>query len=131
MGLSERLDAEAPLLATAFPDVELDITGRSLIIPSHPLAESWSLAKTPVLVQIPTGYPTTPPDNICVDAELRLRGGATPSNTMGIRDIAGRKWLQFSYHIEQADWRPHPDVAVSDTLVTYLTGALRRLEEAN
>ncbi|MDF1598041.1 MAG: hypothetical protein P1T08_18370 [Acidimicrobiia bacterium] len=64
-------------------------------------------------------------------ADLRLANGATPANTMGIREIADRSWLQFSYHIEAADWRPQPDLSQSDTLVTYLVGALHRLEEVN
>ena len=131
MGLSDRLTAEQRLLTKTFKRLELDVEGRVLIIPEHPLGDGWNLAATPVLVEIPPGYPTTPPDNICVTADLRLANGATPANTMGTREIAGRSWLQFSYHIEAADWQPQPDLSPSDTLVTYLVGALRRLEEVN
>lgn len=131
MGLHERLCAELPLLRAAFDRIELDIHERLLTMPDHRLGEGWSLPETPVLVEIPIGYPTTPPDNICVAADLRLEGGVMPSNTMGVKDIAGREWLQFSYHIEIADWKPHPDLSRSDTLVTYLEGALGRLEEAD
>ena len=125
------LSAEGPLLAATFEGIELDIDGLVMTIPCHPLGSGWNLPDTPVLVEIPAGYPTTPPDNICATAELRLPNGVTPSSTMGIRKIAGRRWLQFSYHIEPADWQPHPDLDQSDTLVTYLVGALRRLEEAS
>ena len=131
MGLAERLAAEQPSLTKVFEGLDLDVAGRVLIIPEHPLGDGWNLSVTPVLVEVPPQYPTTPPDNICVSDDLRLANGATPANTMGIRVIAGRSWLQFSYHIEAADWRPHPDVSLSDTLVTYLVGALCRLEEAN
>ena len=131
MELAERLAAEQPLLTKAFERLELDVAGRVLVIPEHRLGDGWNLMATPVLVEIPPGYPTTPPDNICVTSDLRLANGATPANTMGIREIAGRSWLQFSYHIEAGDWRPHPDLSLSDTLVTYLVGALGRLAEAN
>ncbi len=131
MGLAERLTVEQPLLTKTFEGLELDVAGRVLIIPDHPLGDGWNLTVTPVLVEIPPGYPTTPPDNICVTADLRLANGATPANTMGIREIADRSWLQFSYHIEAADWRPQSDLSQSDTLVTYLVGALHRLEEPN
>ena len=131
VGLTERLLAEKPLLATTFDGLHLYIAERVIIIPKHLLGAGWSIPHTSVLVEIPLAYPTTPPDNICVDVQLRLANGATPGNTMGTREIAGRSWQQLSYHIEPADWRPHPDLTQSDTLVTYLAGALRRLEEAN
>jgi hypothetical protein len=127
--LDQRLKAEEGLLRAAFGLVELDIPGRLVILPARPLGCGWSVPETPVLVEVPQAYPTTPPDNLCVSAELRLENGSTPANSMGIRSIAGRDWLQFSYHIESSDWRPHADLGKSDTIVTYLLGALRRLEE--
>lgn len=125
----DRVAAEAPLLEATFTDVEVDLVGRTVIVRQHPLGPGWSLDATDVLVEIREGYPTVPPDNICVDAGLKLASGALPGSVMGERELNCRVWMQFSYHLEPGDWNPHPDLTLSDTLVTYLLGALTRLED--
>jgi len=125
----DRLAAELPLLEATFTDVEVDLERRTVILRGYPLGPGWSLDKTDVLVEIREGYPTVPPDNICVEAGLRLASGAMPGNVMGERQLHSRAWIQFSYHVEPGDWNPHSDLELSDTLVTYLLGALTRLED--
>ena len=42
---------------------------------------------------------------------------------------AGREWLQLSWHIDAADWRPSANPREGSNLVTYLIGALSRFED--
>lgn len=125
----ERLEQERPLLE-AFPSVLLDVEAGVVIVRSHRLPPGWSHEETDVLVEIPEKYPSAPPDNVCARPDLTLADGRMPQNHQGHRQIAGRGWLQFSYHVEPSDWHPDVDLARSSTLVDYLHGALSRFEEA-
>jgi hypothetical protein len=126
----KRLEQERPLLAQAFPTADLDIDIGVVIVRGHILPPGWSHHETDALVEIPAKYPSTPPDNICARPELTLADGRVPGSNQGHRDIAGGRWLQFSYHVDAADWRTDVDLAKSSTLVDYLHGALTRFEEA-
>lgn len=126
----ERLEAERSLLNGAFPTAKLDIDAGVVVIQGHRLPAGWSHEDSDVLVEIPEKYPFTAPDNICARPDLTLKGGGLPGNNQGHPEIAGRRWLQFSYHVEAADWHADADLAKSSTLVDYLCGALGRFEEA-
>lgn len=112
-----------------FPTAVLDVDASVVLVQGHKLPDGWSHAETDVLVEIPAKYPSTPPDNVCCRPDLTLANGRVPENNQGLRDIVGRQWLQFSYHVDAADWRPDVDLANSSTLVDYLHGALTRFEE--
>lgn len=126
----ERLEQERPLLVRAFPTAVLDVDNSVVIVPAHRLPPGWSHDETDILVEIPPKYPSTPPDNVCARSDLTLTSGQSPQNNQGYRDIAGRRWLQFSYHVDPSEWRPNADLTTSSTLVDYLHGALTRFEEA-
>lgn len=129
--LAERLAQEEPLLRQAFPAATLDAGRLTLTLPGHRLPAGWSRTRTEVLVSIPVNYPAGQPDNVCVRPDLTLTGGAAPGNCQGIQLHAGRPWLQLSYHVHPADWRPRADPAAGSTLADYLAGALTRLDEAS
>lgn len=126
-----RLHQEQSILEQAFPTAQLDVDAGLLILRGHRLPPGWTHEETDVLIEVPEQYPSTPPDNVCARSDLMLAGGGTPANNQGQRDIAGQRWLQFSYHVEPSDWRPHADVRQSSTLVDFLHGALTRFEEAS
>lgn len=126
----ERLEQERPLLEQTFPSAHLDVEARVVILTGHRLPPGWSHADTDVLIEIPDKYPSTPPDNVCARPDLTLADGRKPQNNQGHRQIAGRRWLQFSYHVEPSGWRPDVTLARSTTLADYLHGALARFEEA-
>jgi hypothetical protein len=127
--LAERLVQEEPLLRQAFPKATIDSEALVVILPDHPLPAGWSHDYTDVLFAIPLNYPAGQPDNICARPDLILTGGATPGNSQGIQQHAGRPWLQFSYHVDPNDWRPHADAARGSNLADYLVGALSRFQE--
>lgn len=129
--LAERLAREEPLLRQAFPDATIDSADLVVVLHDHPLPPGWSHGRTDVLFAIPLNYPAGQPDNICARPDLTLASGAVPGNSQGIQQHAGRPWLQFSYHVDPADWRPHAEVARGSNLADYLAGALRRFQEAS
>lgn len=127
--LSARLAEEDALLRKAFPAARIDQEALVVILCDHPLPPGWSHDKTDILFAIPANYPAGQPDNVCARPDLTLAGGASPGNNQGQQTYAARSWLQFSYHVEPADWRPTVDASVGSNLVEYLTGALTRFEE--
>jgi hypothetical protein len=129
--LAERLAQEEPLLRQAFPEATIDSDALVVILPDYPLPAGWSHDHTDVLFAIPLNYPAGQPDNVCARPDLTLADGATPGNSQGIQQHGGRSWLQFSYHIDPNDWRPHADAAKDSNLADYLAGALSRFQEAS
>jgi hypothetical protein len=95
------------------------------------LVPGWNRRSTPILIEIPIGYPTIPPDNFLTPADLRLADGRVPSNTMGIKTIDGSQWLAFSHHAEAGTWKAHAELSQSHTLVDYVAGVLERLRECS
>jgi hypothetical protein len=129
--LRERLAHEEPLLHRTFPTAVLDAETLTVTLAAHQLPPGWSQQRTEVLVAIPVNYPAGQPDNVCVRPDLTLTSGAAPGNCQGIQTHAGRPWLQLSYHVHPADWRPRADPEAGSTLADYLAGALTRLDEAS
>lgn len=129
--LAERLAQEVELLRQAFPKATIDSEALVVILHDHPLPTGWSHDHTDVLFAVPLNYPAGQPDNICARPDLTLAGGAMPGNSQGIQQHAGLPWLQFSYHIDPNDWRPHADAAKGSNLADYLAGALSRFQEAS
>ncbi len=127
--LRERLDAEAVILTEAFPTATIDAQTNTVTIVNHPLPPGWSHSSTDVLFSFPPNYPAGCPDNVCVRPDLRLARGELPANNQGVQVHAGREWLQLSWHIDAADWRPSANPREGSNLVTYLIGALSRFED--
>jgi len=99
-------------------------------IVDHALPPAYNKERTDVLVQIPPSLPAGHPDNFLTEPDLRLKNGSPPGNTGQGPAIAGRSWLQFSFHV-QGGWNPHPEPERGDNLLTYLLGVTRRLEEGS
>jgi hypothetical protein len=129
--LAERLTQEELLLRQAFPKATIGSQTLVVILPGYPLPAGWSHDHTDVLFAIPLNYPAGQPDNVCARPDLTLASGAVPGNSQGIQQHAGRPWLQFSYHIDPNDWRPHADASKGSNLADYLAGALSRFQEVS
>jgi hypothetical protein len=129
--LQNRLAQEELLLRRAFPNATIDREALVVVLTDHELPPGWSHDHTDVLFPIPANYPAGQPDNVCARPDLTLAGGAAPGNSQGIQTHAGKQWLQFSYHVDPNDWRPHAEPAVGSNLTDYLAGALTRFKEAS
>ena len=130
--LAERLAQEEPLLRQAFPKATIDTEALVVILPRPSPARRLVPRPHRRAVRHPAQLPRrTARNNVCARPDLTLVGGATPGNSQGIQQHAGRSSLLFSYHIDPNDWRPHADAAKGSNLANYLTGALSRFQEAS
>lgn len=125
----DRREQELALLRDKYGDIEVSPDLDWAIIPSWNLPPGWNKATTPLLIQIPPGYPTTPLYGFGVEPDLRLASGVEPTNATNTLSVAGRQWRQFSFSVE--DWRPHADLAQGHNLLTFLIGVDGRLRELN
>jgi hypothetical protein len=129
----DRRRKEVELVEATYGEVELGPDLSWIVIRRWQLPAGWNKANTAVLVNIPAGYPVTPPDNFCTDPDLRLANGSMPGNVMGVYEYAGHQWLQFSFHVvdSASEWHPHAELLDGHNLLTFLTGVKQRLEEAS
>lgn len=127
----ERCAAELKLVQARYGEIEVGPNADWVIIKRWLLPGGWNKPEIAVLVRIPPGYPITPPDNFYADDDLRLADGRVPGNASPNCTFGDRQWLQFSYHVEAADWRPQADLLQGHNLLTFLLGAAKRLSEAN
>jgi hypothetical protein len=127
--LAERLDLEEPVLQEAFPNARIDRAANAVILADHTLPPGWSHNTSDIAFAFPSNYPSGCPDNVCVRPDLTLANGQVAGNNQGIQTLAGRQWLQFSWHIDGADWAPTADARQGSNLATYLIGALTRFED--
>ncbi len=123
----ERIKREIKLVESNFGELEVDPNLRWFIVTRWYLVPGWNKKEVRVLLSIPPGYPTTPPDNFFTDTDLRIENGGLPERASIVNHDCGQQWLQFSYHIEASDWQPDKD----SNLVTFLLGVTKRLSEAN
>lgn len=126
--MAGRLDEELALVRKRHPTARLGPGDRSLLIDEWRLPSGWSSTQVRLMVVIPSGYPTTPPDNFYTTPDLVLAGGREPGNTSHV-DLEGARWRQFSYHVEASDWRPHAVVTEGHNLLTFLEAVEKRLSE--
>jgi hypothetical protein len=127
--VSDRIREEIRLVHAAYGKAAAGPDDSWVRLDDRDLAPGWNRSSAPILIQIPFGYPTVPPDNFFTPADLRLADGRVPSNTMGVKVIDGSWWLAFSHHAEAGTWKAHVDLFESHTLVDYVAGVLDRLQE--
>lgn len=128
--MKQRLERELAFVRQRYGEVEIGPSLDWFLIKRWPLDSAWAKGETQILVLLPGGYPTTPPDNFYADPDLRLADGSAPGNTSPV-SILGAQWLQFSFHVESGDWQPHADPERGHNLLTFLQGVARRLTEGS
>lgn len=121
---------ELKLVEEKYGELELGPNKEWFVIKSWPLSSGWNKPVVSVLVMIPPGYPTTPPDNFYVDNDLLLLDGRGPNSSTPNQNLAGRTWRQFSYHVH-SDWQPDADMLKGHNLLTFLLGVGKRLSEVD
>lgn len=127
--MDKRRKEEIELIQKNHGHLETGPSFEWVLIKNWQLPPGWNKPETNVLVFVPPGYPVTPPDNFFADNDLRLSSGRQPGNTTPNQSHQGSQWLQFSYHVEKADWKPHADILQGHNLLTFLTGVSKRLSE--
>ena len=125
-----RIDQELDILRKRYAKhVECGDNYQWIIIRDFVLPQGWNFQKTNIMFEIPSAYPVIPPDNFYVDEGLKIKAtnNSPGSYTEGVEKF-GKKWGQFSWHIER-EWRPHADPEKGDNLLTFVLRAERRLKE--
>ncbi|MDQ3779796.1 MAG: hypothetical protein M3354_04490 [Chloroflexota bacterium] len=125
----DRREQELTLIQAKYGEIDVSPDLDWAIILRWELPSGWNKATTALLLQIPPGYPTTPPYGFGVEPDLRLAGGDEPTNAAGTLSIAERQWRQFSFSVEE--WCPHANPTQGHNLLTFLAGVQGRLRELN
>jgi Prokaryotic E2 family E len=123
----ERRREEIKRLQSRYSAVEHGENLDWILFKEFPLPTGWNWQATPLLVIVPAGYPTTPPDNFYVRTGLRLGDGRVPGNYTENQSILGQSWGQFSFHAQA--WNHAGDIDSGDSLLTFMISVERRLEE--
>ncbi len=129
--MRNRVQQELEITRKGFEGVEAGPGFDWILIRDWALPDGWSVNRTSVLVLVPPGYPTVPPDNFYTGNDLRLSGGGLPQNVSPNQSVAGDLRLLFSYHLERGDWRPAIEPSDGHNLLTFLNGVGSRLGEAS
>jgi hypothetical protein len=130
--MQPRLKKELDLLRRAYPGFEFQASGQWLRVPRYALPTGWNRTETDIVIQVPPGYPATPPYGIYVPAGL-LCGGARPNN---YQEPAGNQppfpgsWGIFSWAPADGAWQvPNPETVGRANLLAYLRGIGQRFQE--
>jgi len=127
----ERRKKEFDLIRSKYGAVEAGPNLEWVRIDHYPLPPGWNKEEVALLILIRPGYPTTPPDNFLVDNDLRLENGELPGSISQGQSHLGQSWLQFSYHVDPADWNPGTNILDGHNLLTFLVGVEKRLSEVS
>lgn len=129
--MRERILREFDLVENRFGAIERGPNLDWFVVKSMGLITGWNKANSSILVVMPAGYPTIPPDNFYADSDLRLGSGSLPGNTSPDQQVVGRMMLLFSFHIEAGEWRPGPTAEDGHNLLTFMEGIRDRLRETS
>lgn len=128
--MRKRIVAEVDLIKRSYQSVETDPEFAWVVIKSIPLPDGWNCDQVDILFKIPSGYPTTAPDNFYADSKLRLVSGDRPNRAPNDESIGGRNWILFSFHFYEAgEWHPDAEIESGHNLLTYIEGIKGRLSE--
>ena len=126
----ERRKHEIELLRKKYGELEQGSNQDWILFKRFPMPPGWNRQVTELLLIIPPGYPTTPPDNFYVPNGLRIVADGSeklPSNYSENQTVLGGNWAQFSYHAQ--GWNPTPGPLEGDNLLTFMLAVERRLRE--
>jgi len=118
---------EITLLRDRFGELETGFNSEWILFRRFQLPPGWNRTVIEILVEVPPAYPQTPPDNFYVTEGLRTASGGTPGNYSEGVEKYGKRWAQFSYHVQ--DWSPSSDLLDGHNLLTFVLGVEQRLRE--
>lgn len=126
----ERILQEIQPLQNKYGALECGPNAEWILFKEFKLPPGWDREVTELLIIIPPGYPSTPPDNFFVPMGFKLASGAQVANYTEGPMYLEKQWGQFSYHID-GDWHPAADILGGDNLLSFTIKVLDRLKELN
>ena len=127
--MREELEEEFDAVKRQYGELTVDEESTWMIVEHYPLPPGWNKPETKILILIPSGYSTTPPDNFYTDDDLRLENENQALSASPGQNVAGGTWQQFSYHVQPGEWRPHAEPLRGDNLLTFMAAVGTRLSE--
>ena len=129
--MKNRRQDEINLLKKKHDKIDVDANYQWFIIRELVLSEGWNKHSTDLLVLMPSGYPNIPPDNFYTDHDLRVAAGNQLPNCTSQTNQLNQQWLQFSFHVDKATWKPHAEILQGHNLLTFVCGVVKRLSEVD
>lgn len=126
----ERILQEIKILQKQYGELEYDPDGSWILFKKFKLPPGWNREHTELLVNIPSGYPSTPPNNFYVPIGFKLTSGQKIDAYTEPHPFLNRQWGQFSYHID-GEWNPTENILEGDNLLSFMLKVHERLKEAN
>jgi hypothetical protein len=130
--MSPRLSKELEILRSAYPSFEFQENGWWLRVPAYPLPDGWNRDDTDIAVQVPPGYPATPPYGIYVPSGILFRA-ARPNNYQepaGNQPPFAGSWGVFSWSPADGEWQvPTIEIVGRVSLLSYVRGVAVRFQE--
>lgn len=123
----DRRRKELDLLRQRYGELEIGTSLDWILFKAFQLSPGWNRQDTELLVEIPPGYPVTPPDNFLVTEGLRTAAGGMPTNYSEGVTKYGKPRGQFSFHVQE--WSPSEDLLDGHNLLTFMQGVEQRLRE--
>ena len=128
--MMERILQEIEILQKQYGELEYDPNGSWILFKKFKLPPGWYREETELLVKIPSGYPSTPPDNFYVPVGFKLANGKPINAYTESHPFLNKQWGQFSYHID-GEWSPSKNILEGDNLISFMLKVHGRLKEAN
>jgi hypothetical protein len=123
--MTPRIEEELALLRRRYGDLEYQEQGQWVKLPSYPVAHPGANRKeTPIVFQIPQGYPGAQPYGFYVPAGLLLGVARPGSYTEPAQNAPpfGGAWGFFSWSPDDGQWRPAATVAGGANLLNWAFG---------
>lgn len=126
----ERILQEIEILQKQYGELEYDPNGSWVLFKKFKLPPGWYKEYTELLINIPSVYPSIPPDNFYVPTGFKLASEQKIDRYDEGPKFLGRTWGQFSYHID-GEWNPSDNILDGDNLMSFMLKVVDRLKEAN
>jgi hypothetical protein len=126
-----RIEAELALLRAFYVEVEYRPEGHWVCVRRYPFPSGWSVTETAVAMQVPTGYPGTPPYGIYVPAGLTYKEQRPNNYTepAAAQPPFGGVWGVFSWQPADGQWRPAATPVAGTNLLPWVRGFAERFAE--
>ena len=126
----ERLLQEVEILRKQYGELEYDPNVTWILFKEFKLPSGWYKEYIELLIKVPSGYPSIPPDNFFVPTGFKLASGQPIDRCTLVAPFLDKAWLQFSYHID-GEWNPSENILEGDNLMSFTLKVFDRLKEAN
>jgi hypothetical protein len=131
MGFSERLQEEIAALRAQYPALEYSgLGGHWVLLPAYPLGGEWAREAVPVVFEVKSTHPGTPPYGFYVPADLTFKGEELNNrNASPPQPPFAGPWALLSWAPEDGTWLPAAGLRQGSNLLNWARGFALRFAE--